>query len=131
MIVSDGLVSQRCTGTVPEVLARLRVQLVRRHIHLVAVIDHGQAAAAAGLELPDEVVAIFGAPLVGTQLMLRNPRVGIELPSRMLIWDDDGTTLVAFTPPETLAARFALQEPSLPIETLSALLQELSASIKS
>ena len=129
MSTPDGLVMQQCTGTVADVLARLRGQLARRGIQLFAVIDHGRAASDAGLHLPDEVVAVFGSPLVGTRLMQRNARVGIDLPLRILLWDDEGTTTAAFTPPAALAQRFSLDDDSLPIHPLDTLLHELTASI--
>lgn len=69
MTVIDGLVTQECTGTVRDVLERLRRQLVERRITLFAVIDHAQGARDAGLQLNDEVVVIFGNPIVGTSLM--------------------------------------------------------------
>ena len=129
MSTPDGLVTQQCTGTVADVLARLRGQLTRRGIRLFAVIDHGRAASDAGLDLPDEVVAVFGNPVVGTKLMQRNARVGIDLPLRILIWDDEGTTTAAFTPPAAIAHRFSLDEGSLPIHPLDTLLHELAESI--
>ncbi|MGC5171639.1 DUF302 domain-containing protein [Microbacterium sp. DT81.1] len=50
------------------------------------MIDHADAARDAGLALPDEVVAIFGNPALGTKLMQHNARAGIDLPLRILIW---------------------------------------------
>ncbi|MGV8967222.1 MAG: DUF302 domain-containing protein [Cellulomonas sp.] len=129
MSAPDGLVTQQCTGTVADVLARLRGQLTRREIQLFAVIDHGRAASDAGLELPDEVVAVFGNPVAGTRLMQRNPRVGIDLPLRVLIWDDEGTTTAAFTPPAAIAHRFSLDGGSLLLHPLDTLLHEITTSI--
>ena len=127
--MSDGLITQECSGTVADVVGRLRDQLSSRDIHLFAVIDHGKVARDAGIPMHDEVVVLFGNPAVGTQLMLRNARSGIDLPLRILIWDEQGTTIAAFAPPSTLAERFSLNEENLPIRPLSQLLESLAESI--
>ncbi|MGC5223632.1 hypothetical protein ACPW96_13705 [Micromonospora sp. DT81.3] len=62
MTAFDGLVTHLCTRTVPDVLARLRSELLRRDIRLFSVVDHGQAVWDAGWQLHEEVVAIFGKP---------------------------------------------------------------------
>lgn len=129
MTVIDGLVTQECTGTVRDVLERLRRQLVERRITLFAVIDHAQGARDAGLQLNDEVVVLFGNPIVGTSLMQENPLVGIDLPLRILLWDERGVTTAAFISPEELAHRFSLDQSTLPMKPLSTLLTELAESI--
>ena len=128
---ADGLVTRRCPGTVADVSARLRAELDRRGIQLFALIDHAQAARDAGLELPDEVVVLFGNPAVGTRLMQLNARAGIDLPLRILIWDDDGATTAAYTPPAVIAQRFSLPDNDLPIDRLATLLDSLVETIGS
>lgn len=128
--MNDGLVESSCVGTVQDVLGRLLIQLEQRGVKLFAVIDHGNAAHEVGLELRDEVVAIFGNPAVGTQLMQHSPRAGIDLPLRILIWDDEGTTKSVYTPPTALVERFSLDGHQLPIDKLADLLEELADAIR-
>ncbi|MEO8263835.1 MAG: DUF302 domain-containing protein [Pseudolysinimonas sp.] len=125
----DGLVTRTCSGSVEEVLGRLRSELDLRGLRLFAVIDHGEAARDVGLELNHEVVAVFGNAAVGTKLMQRNPRAGIDLPLRILIWDDHGTTMTAYTPATVIGERFALDPAELPIDKLTDLLEELSVAV--
>lgn len=127
--MNDNLVVRTCEGSVHDVLGRLGSELERRGIPLFAVIDHGAAANDAGLELSDEVVALFGNPSVGTRLMQRNPRAGIDLPLRMLIWDDEGTTMTAYTPATVTGDRFSLDPAEVPLEQLTALMEELSTAV--
>lgn len=86
----------------------LTAALQARGITLFATVDHAAGARGAGLELEDEVLLLFGNPAVGTALMVADPRTGIDLPLRMLVWNRDGVTRVAYQDPRTLADRYAL-----------------------
>lgn len=102
------LITRRLNGSVAEVLDRLQAALYERDIEVFATVDHAQAARDAGLNLPDEVVVIFGNPSVGTKLMQRRPSIGIDLPLKMLIWDQGGVTHAAYRAPSQLAQQFEL-----------------------
>lgn len=102
------LITRRLMGSVAEVLHRLEAALHERDIEIFATVDHAKAARDAGLDLSDEVVVIFGNPSVGTKLMQRSPEVGLDLPLRMLIWDEGGVTHAAYRAPSQLAQQFDL-----------------------
>src|ERR1700731_3372315 len=87
---------------------RLVAALGEREITMFARIDHAGEARAAGLELPDEQLVIFGDPRAGTLLMQLDPEIGCELPLRVLIWDVGGSTLAGYRPPTELAERYAV-----------------------
>jgi uncharacterized protein (DUF302 family) len=83
-----------------------------------ASIDHAAAARAAGLEMPQTVVLLFGNPRGGTPVMLAAPRAAPELPLRVMLREGkDGAAVLSFHPvgpplreagvPEDLAARLA------------------------
>ncbi|MCR2810610.1 MULTISPECIES: DUF302 domain-containing protein [unclassified Microbacterium] len=127
--MDDRFVEHTCAGSVHDVLARLLVQLEERGIKVFAVIDHAAAAREAGLALPDEIVAIFGNPTLGTTFMQYDARAGIDLPLRILIWDDDGSTKAAYTSPSDIVERFALDPSHVPVDKLSGLLEDLAVSI--
>src|SRR6185437_6591153 len=101
--MTHGLLSRAGTASVAATVAALQAALERRAVRVFAVIDHSAGAASVGLTLADEVVVIFGNPAVGTAIMQADPRAGIELPLRMLIWDDGGTTQIAYEDPHALA----------------------------
>ena len=69
---------------------RLRAAIGARGLTVFAEFDHAAAAAEAELELDGELVVVFGNPRAGTPLMQDDPRIGIELPLKILVWESDG-----------------------------------------
>jgi uncharacterized protein (DUF302 family) len=90
-------------------------------------IDHAAAASEAGFELAAEEVVLFGNPRAGTPLMQSDPRVGVELPLRMLVWEDPEGTLLGYNDPLELAGRYDVAKHSATLEMMSALLAALAA----
>jgi uncharacterized protein (DUF302 family) len=111
--------------SVAETVERLRGSLERRSITVFATIDHAAAAREVGLELPDETVVVFGDPRAGTPLMETDPTVGIELPLRVLVWDDGGTTMVGYHDPTALANGYQLNGLQGRLERMRELVVEL------
>ena len=123
--MTSQLITRRLTGSVAEVLERLRAALRERDIEVFATIDHARAARDAGLDLPDEVVVIFGNPSVGTKLMQRNPQAGLDLPLKILIWEQNGVTNIAYRAPSQLGQQLDLNG----VEPVLVKLDEVMASI--
>jgi uncharacterized protein (DUF302 family) len=96
--------------SVEETVARLVGILEAKGVKLFAVIDHSGEAAAAALELCDTKVVIFGSPAAGTPVMQAAPLVALDLPLKVLVWDDGGETKVTYAPPAELAARYGLDD---------------------
>ena len=67
-------------------------------LHVFAVIDHAQNARNAGLSMPPSTVLIYGKAEGGTPIMLAHPQSALDLPLRVLIREDRGETMVAFSP---------------------------------
>ena len=96
--------------SVDDTVSRLRELLDARGIKLFAVIDHSGEAEAAGLELRNTKVVIFGNPRAGTPVMAAAPLAALDLPLKVLVWDDDGETRLAYIEPAELAARYGLTD---------------------
>jgi uncharacterized protein (DUF302 family) len=122
------LVEAESPHDVATVVERITAALRARDVTLFARIDHAAGARAAGLELPDEVVLVFGSAAGGTPVMQADPRAGIDLPLRMLVWDDGGTTRVAHHDPAELAEQFALGGRTETLAVLRGLLDRLVAA---
>lgn len=91
--------------------ARLEAAVTRHGMTIFARIDHGAAADKVGLELPPTVVVVFGNPRAGTPSMRKTPTLAIDLPLRMLIWQDDkGATSLAYNDPAWLFRRHGITD---------------------
>lgn len=123
------LVTAQSLADVASTVLRAQDALRRRSITLFATIDHAAGARSVGDELADEVVLIFGNPKVGTGLMQVDPEVGIELPLRLLIWDDGTATRVAFTDPADYAGRYAVGDRQEVLQRMREVLDGLVAEI--
>jgi uncharacterized protein (DUF302 family) len=73
-----------------ETVERLRALLAQKGIELFAHIDHAAGARKVGLPLRPTQLLIFGNPKVGTPLMQARQTVGLDLPLRVLVWEDGG-----------------------------------------
>jgi uncharacterized protein (DUF302 family) len=91
-----------------------------------AWIDHAAAAREAGLELADEEVVVFGNPRAGTPLMQSDPRIGVELPLRILVWADAEGVFLGYRNPRELAADYDVAQHESTLEQMGTLLAELS-----
>ncbi len=114
-------------GDADQVESRLVKALDDRGVKRFARIDHGAAASEAGLELGAERVLEFGNPQGGTPLMAADRRVGIELPLKMLIWEDQEGAKLGYNDPRTLAGTYRLEGHEQALEQMAMLLAALAA----
>jgi uncharacterized protein (DUF302 family) len=105
---ADGIVTKTAAGTVTETVARLIYLIASRGMTLFTVVDHSGEARRVGLELRETKVVIFGNPLTGTPIMQAAPLAALDLPLKILVWDDHGRAHVSYARPELLAARYHL-----------------------
>jgi uncharacterized protein (DUF302 family) len=111
--MKNGLVTVPSRFTVEETVANLQGILIAKGTKLFAIIDHSLEAAAAGLAMPPTKLVVFGNPRGGTPLMVAAPSIAIDLPMKLLIWEDvKGSVWISYNAPSYLAARHGL-EPEL------------------
>ena len=105
-MTSSGLVTCISKFGPKETMDRLAAAVTTRGISIMARIDHAAAAAEIGMELRPTEVLIFGNPRAGTPLMQAVQTVGIDLPLKALVWQDEGgTTRLAYNDPQWPAQR--------------------------
>lgn len=85
-----GIVDVPSNHTVDETVAKLEEILAAKGVTLFALVDHSGEAEKAGLKMPATKLLIFGSPKAGTSLMLASPTIAIDLPLKILVWEDGG-----------------------------------------
>ncbi len=111
----SGIVSRRSSHTVDDTVAKLRQMLESKGITLFALVDHSGEAAKAGLQMRPTKLLIFGSPQAGTPLMLAAPSVAIDLPLKLLVWEDAaGDAWISYNTPEYLRRRHGFPAELLP-----------------
>ena len=92
-----------------ETLDRLEAEVKTKGLTVFARIDHAAGAAAVGMTLLPTAVLIFGDAKGGTPLMQASQLIGIDLPLKVLVWQDtSGKTWLSYYDPGALAQRHGL-----------------------
>jgi len=84
----SGIVSKRSAHSVDETVAKLQSLLQSKGITVFALVDHSGEAAKVGMSMLPTKLLIFGSPKAGTPVMLVAPTTAIDLPLKILVWQD-------------------------------------------
>jgi uncharacterized protein (DUF302 family) len=104
-----GLIRRESQHPPAATIHRLETLLTEKGVKIFARIDFSADAQAAGLTLRPELMLVFGNPKAGTPLMVERPTAGIDLPLKVLSWEDAaGQSWVAFNDPGYLIERHGL-----------------------
>jgi uncharacterized protein (DUF302 family) len=107
--ISTGIVDVRSNNSVDETVEKLKAILQAGGITLFALVDHSGEAAKAGMEMRPTKLLIFGNPKAGTPVMLAAPHSALDLPLKILIWEDpQGEIWVTYNSPSYLQQRHNL-----------------------
>lgn len=96
------------------------------NIGVVATIDHAANAANVDMALPPTREVFFGNPNLGTPLMQRRQTVGIDLPQKMLIWEDDRGVFLAYNSTKYLQWRHWLTRVREQLQTIAGALRNFA-----
>ena len=97
------------------------------NLQIVAELDHRENAASVDLELRPTKVIIFGNPNLGTPLMQSSQSTGLDLPQKMLVWEDeDGTVNISYNDPEYLRERHSISGNEAIVSQITAALNALA-----
>src|ERR1700758_799292 len=122
---TKGLVNLPTNHSVDQAVERLKNILQSKGVTLFALIDHSGEAEKAGMKMPPTKLLIFGSPKAGTPLMLAAPSIAIDLPLKILVWEDRGGKVwISYNSSEYLKERHGLPQDLLQniavVETLAA-----------
>jgi uncharacterized protein (DUF302 family) len=125
-MAADGLTTIPSSYGPKDTTDRLEAEIKARGMTLFARVDHAAGAAEVGLSLRPTEVLIFGNAKGGTPLMQSNQTIGIDLPLKVLVWQDaSGKTWISYNDPSWLAKRHGLGPEADP--TVNAMAAALSA----
>jgi len=122
---NKGIIDKPSNHSVEQTVEKLKNILQSKGVTLFALVDHSGEAEKVGMKMSPTQLLIFGSPKVGTPLMLAAPSTAIDLPLKILIWEDlQGRVWVSYNSPEYLKERHGLPQELLQniavVETLAA-----------
>jgi len=107
--VDNGIVNEPTSHSVDQTVERLKAGLQAKAVTLFALVDHSGEAAKVGMKMRPTKLLIFGNPKAGTPLMLAAPSSAIDLPLKMLVWEDDqGKVWISYNSSQYLQKRHGL-----------------------
>ena len=105
-VAADGLIALKSVHAPKATMDRLEGLVKKRGLNVFARIDHAAGAAKVGKSLRPTELLIFGNPQGGTPFMECSQSVGIDLPLKALVWQDEaGQVWLGYNDPAYLAAR--------------------------
>ncbi len=109
-IAADGWIAKKSSHDVTTTADNLVAAVEGAGAKVFARVDHQKGAKSIGVEIPGATLVIFGNPKIGTPIIAENPEAGLDLPIRVLIWDDGGQTMIGYLSPDELTARYGLSQ---------------------
>jgi len=109
MSQANGIVDKLSHQSVEETVERLKRVLQSKGVTLFAIVDHSGEAEKVGMKMRPTKLLIFGSPKAGTPLMQAAPSVAIDLPLKILVWEDgQGKVWVSYNSPPYLQQRHGI-----------------------
>jgi uncharacterized protein (DUF302 family) len=131
-LANAGLATLSSTHSADETVERLKALLAKKGIQLFVHIDHAAEAKKVGLRLRPTQVLIFGNPQAGTPLMQSQQTIGLDLPLRALVWEDEaGKVWLTYHPLEFLAQHHHVVDRDEAVKALDAGLAALARAAAS
>lgn len=130
MAEPPGMIIHRSPHDALKTLRRLRAAIERAGLTVFADVDHRQNAVEVGLELRPTRLLIFGDPRGGTPLMQLGQTAAIDLPLKVVVWEDaDGVARLGYVDPRWIAERHGLGPAAdAAVTAITAALEKLAAA---
>jgi uncharacterized protein (DUF302 family) len=126
---ADNLVRLRSTRDFAQTVAALDSAITAANLKIFGRVDHAANARGVSLDLRPTTVFIFGNPQVGTRLMQCEQTIAIDLPLKVLVWEDSTKAVfVAYEPPARLTQRHNVQGCGEVVDRITTALRNLSAA---
>ena len=124
------LITQKSPSSVEETVQKISSEIEQKGLKIFSTIKHGEAAQSNGLELDPTTLIIFGNPQVGTKLMQCDQRMGLELPMKILVWQDaNGDVFSGFRNPEEYQDHYNLTDCAEVVQKVKGVMSSLIGKV--
>jgi uncharacterized protein (DUF302 family) len=107
----NGIVNTPSSHSVDQTVDKLKAMLQAKGVALFALVDHSGEAEKVGMKMRPTKLLIFGNPKAGTPLMLAAPSSAIDLPLKILVWEDgEGKVWISYNSPQYLQNRHGIPQ---------------------
>lgn len=125
-----GLITNSSAHSMAESVEILKAAIGEMGLNIVAEVDHAQAAGRNDLELRPTYLLIFGNPEVGTKLMQADQGAGLDLPLRMLVWEnEEGKVMISYHDPIELQENYQLSGQKEILENMQEVMKKLAQKV--
>ncbi len=108
---STGIINTPSNHSVDETVERLKQILQAKGVTLFALVDHSGEAEKVGMKMLPTKLLIFGSPKAGTAVMLAAPSIALDLPLKILVWEDErGRIWTSYNSAEYLQERHGVPQ---------------------
>jgi len=122
----DGWIVKTSAASVAETADKLVAAVENAGAKVFARVDHAAGARSIDSDLADMTLVMFGNPKIGTPILQAAPSAGLDLPNRVLIWDDEGQTRVGYLDPAVLKQRHQVEGADKAFDVMAGALAKLT-----
>lgn len=124
----EGIITKSSSKSFTETYNSLKKALsANENISIIAELDHQKNASSVGMDMRPTKIILFGNPKLGTPLMQVDQKIGLDLPQKMLVWEDsESNVYVSYNDPAYIANRYSISGKDEVIKTIESALEKLS-----
>lgn len=126
--MADDWIVKSSPHTVAKTVEQLTGAIENAGARVFAVVDHAAGAANVGEELAPATLVIFGNPKIGTPVMQNNIRAGLDLPIRVLVFEEGRETKIGYLDPAKLKARYGIDGADEAFAKMTGALEKLTGA---
>lgn len=127
---TDGIIKKPSENSVVHTMDKLEALVASKGFTVFVRVNHAAGAYSVGQALPPAELLIFGNPKVGSALMSSEITVGLDLPVKVLVWEDEeGRVWLAYNDPRYLAERHGINNRADVIERMSDVLTKFTDAV--
>ena len=125
-----GILKVEIDYNVNDAIEIIKKFLTDNRINIFGIIDHRKNAIDAGMDMNDETLVMFGSPAVGTGIMIESPEIGIELPTKILLYSINDKTYAVYKNIKDLEQEYGITKNKESLEKLNGLINKIINMLK-